>query len=121
MGSELKQKQKLNEDTLLSEPKGCEQVFSHEVDSSSEEELTRIMRGEPWFQVNSNDFKVEVPEFKGKLDPEELLDWLHTIERVFEYKDGLDDKKVKLVALRLKKYVSLWWTNLCAKQLRERN
>jgi len=47
LGSELKQKQKLNEDTLLSEPKGCEQVFSHEVDSSSEEEPTRMIRGEP--------------------------------------------------------------------------
>jgi len=26
---------------------------------------------------------------------------------------------VKLVALRLRKYASLWWTNLCAKRVRE--
>jgi len=63
---------------------------------------------------------VEVPEFKGKLDPEEFLNWLRTIERVFEYKDVPDDKKVKLVALRLRKYASIWRTNLCAKRLRER-
>jgi len=73
LGSILKQKQKLNEDTFQSKPRRHEEAFSHEVDSSSEEELTRIIRGEPWFQVNSNDFKVEVPEFEGKLDLEEFL------------------------------------------------
>jgi len=98
----------------------CEQVFSHEVDSSSEEEPIRMTREELWFQANSNDFKVEVPEFEGKLDPEEFLDWLHTVERVFKYKDIPEHKKVKLVALRLRKYASLWWTNLCAKRVRER-
>ena len=94
MDSVLKQKQKLNEDTLQSEPRRCEQVFNYEIDSSSEEEQTRMIRGEPRFQANTNDFKVEVPEFEGKLDPEEFLDWLHTVERVFEYKDVSDDKKV---------------------------
>jgi len=74
-------------------------VFSHNNDSSNEDE--------PW-------------EFEGKLDPEEFLDWLHTVERIFEYKDVPEDKKVKLVALRLRKYASLWWTNLCAKLIRER-
>jgi len=71
-------------------------------------------------QANSNDFRVEIPEYEGKLDPEEFLDWLHTVERVFKYKDISEEKKVKLVALRLRKYASLWWTNLCAKRVRER-
>jgi len=31
-----------------------------------------------------------------------------------------EDKKVKLVALKLRKYASLWWTNLCNKRIRER-
>ena len=64
--------------------------------------------------------QVEIPEFEGKLDLEEFLDWLYTVEHVFEYKDDPKDKKVRLVALRLRKYVSLWWTNLCAKRVRER-
>jgi len=29
---------------------------------------------------NSNDFKVEIPEFEGKRDPDEFLEWLHTVE-----------------------------------------
>jgi len=44
---------------------------------------------------NSNDFRIELPEFEGKLNPDEFLDWLHTAERIFEYKDILEDKKLK--------------------------
>jgi len=110
----------LNEDTLQFEPRGHEEVFSHQVDSLSEEQPTRMMRGEPRFQANSNDFRLEVPEFEAKLDPEEFHGWLHTVKRVFQYKDLPDDKKVRLVALRLRKYTSMWWTNLCAKRLREK-
>ena len=93
--------------TLQSEPRAREQVHNHDVDSSSEEEMPRMPREEPRFEASANDSKVDVPEFEGKLDPEEFIDWLHTIERVFEYKDIPDDRKVKLVALRLRKYASL--------------
>jgi len=82
-------------------------VFSHTIDSSSEDEPLRMARPEPRFQANTNDFKVEILEFEGKLDPEEFLGWLHTVEYVFEYKYVLEDKNIKLVALRLRKYASL--------------
>jgi len=55
---------------------------------------------------------VDIPEFEGQLDPDHFLDWLQIVERVFEYKDISDDKKVKLVALKLRKYASIWWANL---------
>ena len=77
------------------------------MDSSSDDEPLRMARREPRFQGNTNDFKVEILEFEGKLDPEEFLDWLQTIEHVFYYKDVPKHKKVKLVALRLRKYASL--------------
>ena len=48
------------------------------------------------------------------MEPDEFLDWLHAVERVFNYKDILEDKKVKLVTLRLRRYTSLWWANHCA-------
>ena len=60
----------MNEDTLQSEQREREQVFSHEVKSSSKEEPVRMARGEPRFQANTSDFGVEVPEFEGKLDLE---------------------------------------------------
>jgi len=31
-----------------------------------------------------------------------------------------EERKVKLVALKLRKYASLWWMNLCNKRIRER-
>ena len=116
----MKQKQQANAEPLQSESKRQEQVFSHTLDSSSKDEPLRMTRQDSQNQASANDFKVEIPEFEGKLDPEDFLDWLHTIERVFEYKDIPKDKKVKLIALRLRKYASLWWTNLCAKRVRER-
>jgi len=54
------------------------------------------------------DFKVEISEFEGQLNPDDFLNWLNTVERVFEYKDVPDDKKVKLVAHNLGKYASIW-------------
>jgi len=63
--------------------------------------------------------KIKVLEFEGRLDPDEFLDWLHTVERVFNYKDILEDKKGKLMALRLRKYASLWWTKLYAKRAKK--
>jgi len=69
----------------------------------------------PRLQANSNDFRVEIPKFEGRLDPHEFLKLMHTVKRVFEYKDVPDDKKVQLAALRIKKYASLWWTNFAPK------
>ncbi|GJU76537.1 transposon ty3-I gag-pol polyprotein [Tanacetum coccineum] len=33
------------------------------------------------------DFKVDIPEFDGKIQPDEFLDWLHTVEKVFDFKE----------------------------------
>ena len=44
---------------------------------------------------------------------------MNIVERVFGFKDILEDKKVKHVALRLTKYASLWWTNIYAKRAKK--
>jgi len=41
------------------------------------------------------------------------------VERAFDYKDISDEKKVKLVALKLRKYASIWWANIVAKRARK--
>ncbi|VFQ80611.1 unnamed protein product [Cuscuta campestris] len=65
-----------------------------------------------------SDFKVDIPTFEGKNDPDEFLKWLETVERVFDFKDVSDEKKVKIVALKFRKYASTWWTNTCTKRRR---
>ncbi|VFQ89741.1 unnamed protein product [Cuscuta campestris] len=65
-----------------------------------------------------SDFKVDIPTFEGKNDPDEFLEWLETVERVFDFKDVSNEKKVKIVALKFRKYASTWWTNTCTKRRR---
>ncbi|GKG23825.1 hypothetical protein Tco_0391861, partial [Tanacetum coccineum] len=51
---------------------------------------------------HSNDIKVDIPEYDGKLDPDEFVEWLRTVELVFDYKQTTEDNKVKIVALKLR-------------------
>ena len=62
---------------------------------------------------------IEIPEFEGRIDPDEFLKWLQAVERVFEFKEIPEDKKVKNVALKLRSFASLWWTHLLAKRVRQ--
>nr|GEZ89911.1 hypothetical protein [Tanacetum cinerariifolium] len=62
--------------------------------------------------------KVEIPEFSGTLKAEEFIDWLNTVERVFEFKDEPENRKVKWVAIKLKGRASAWWEQL--RLMRER-
>ncbi|VFQ83901.1 unnamed protein product [Cuscuta campestris] len=68
--------------------------------------------------TEGSDFKVDIPTFEGKNDPDEFLEWLETVERVFDFEDVSDEKKVKIVALKFRKYASTWWTNTCTKRRR---
>ena len=68
---------------------------SYHANSSYEEDFPRRQ------ESSLGNFRVDIPEFEGQLDPDHFLDWLQTVERVFEYKDVGEDRKVKIVALKL--------------------
>jgi hypothetical protein len=63
--------------------------------------------------------KIELPEFDGQAQPDDFLEWLHTVERVFDLRDIPDKYKVKLMAIKLRKYVSLWWEHVTKKRAQE--
>jgi hypothetical protein len=65
-----------------------------------------------------NHFRLELPEFHGRLNPEEFVDWLSTVERVFEYYGVPEDRQVKLVGIKLKGQASAWWEQIQVHQLR---
>ncbi|VFQ85190.1 unnamed protein product [Cuscuta campestris] len=67
----------------------------------------------------ATDFKVDIPTFEGKNDPDDFLEWLEIVECVFDFKDVPEEKKVKIVALKFRKYASTWWSNLSTKRRRE--
>ncbi|KAI0512359.1 hypothetical protein KFK09_012998 [Dendrobium nobile] len=53
------------------------------------------------------------------MDPDKFLNWLHTVERIFDFKEIPAERMVKLVAIKLKKSASLWWENLKRTRARE--
>ena len=55
-------------------------------------------RGEPKWESN---FKIELPEFYSSLNHEEFVDWLNQVERIFDFHEVPDSKKVKLISIKL--------------------
>nr|GEW17085.1 putative reverse transcriptase domain-containing protein [Tanacetum cinerariifolium] len=58
--------------------------------------------------IHSMGLKIEIPEFTSKVHPDDFIDWLSTVERVFDVRDIPDKLKVKLVAIKLRRHASLW-------------
>ena len=65
-------------------------------------------------QGDTSDFKlkVDIPSFTDNLNIEDLLDWLAEVDRFFDYLEVPEDRRVKLVACRLKGGASAWWERL---------
>ncbi|GKA47368.1 transposon ty3-I gag-pol polyprotein [Tanacetum coccineum] len=57
--------------------------------------------------IRSLGLKIEIPEFTGKVHPDDFIDWLSTVERVFDVRNIPDKLKVKLVAIKLRQHASL--------------
>ena len=53
--------------------------------------------------------KFEVPTFSGKLNPEELIDWINELEEYFEYEEIEDPNRVKFAKAKLKGHAKIWW------------
>ena len=80
LGQSLKQKQRILESPTASTPEeeNNEDVENQHSEYELDEEPRRTPRREWRTPSNSNDFRVELPEFEGKLDPDEFLEWLST-------------------------------------------
>ena len=50
---------------------------------------------------------VEVVRYDGKLDTNVVLDWILDMEKLFEYENTPDNRKVKIVDTKLKGHASL--------------
>ncbi|XP_022040589.1 uncharacterized protein LOC110943141 [Helianthus annuus] len=84
-------------------------------DSTSEDEQEGQPRGErgDGNQRWEAGMRTSVPEFDGDtLNPENFIDWLAVVEEVFEFKEVPEDKRVPLIATRLRGRASAWWKQL---------
>lgn len=55
------------------------------------------------------DVKMEIPMYGGKMDVEEVIDWIDVLNNYFEYKEVPKDKKVNISKIKLKGSSLIWW------------
>nr|GFB49723.1 reverse transcriptase domain-containing protein [Tanacetum cinerariifolium] len=54
--------------------------------------------------------RVNIPDFDGDtLNPEGFIDWLVAVEEVFEFKKVPENKRVSLIATKLRGRAFAWW------------
>lgn len=56
--------------------------------------------------------KMDLPSFDALLGIEDFLNWLAEVERFFDYMEIEEEKKLMLVASKLKGEASAWWEQL---------
>nr|GFB12622.1 reverse transcriptase domain-containing protein [Tanacetum cinerariifolium] len=57
--------------------------------------------------------RVNIPNFDGDtLNPEGFIDWLAVVEEVFEFKEVPKNKRVSLIATKLRGRASAWWQQM---------
>ena len=56
--------------------------------------------------------KMDVPNYSGCLNLEELIDWVREMENYFGIEQIEDPKRVKFTFLKLKNHTLLWWGNM---------
>ncbi|XP_021991805.1 uncharacterized protein LOC110888592 [Helianthus annuus] len=118
--TEMAQRMKLMQDQTqeLSVRRPQSDEDSDNGDGGKKDKGSGIRHGDQMGTWVSNDIKADIPEYDGRLDPDEFIEWLCTVERVFDYKQTSEENKVKVVALKLRKYSSMWWANTCSKRER---
>ena len=60
--------------------------------------------------------KIEVPMYEGNLYAEELLDWIRSMGKYFDYEYVDGDKRVIHVVTRIKGHTTLLWDELQAER-----
>ena len=46
--------------------------------------------------------RMEIPEFKSGMQAEEFLNWLSNVEEILEFKEVPENRRIQLVATRLR-------------------
>jgi hypothetical protein len=94
-------------------------VVEAELESNGDDEVDE--RGRPRRQNNHppSRIKLKVPSFRGSSSPEEFLEWVRKVEKVFYWYEYTDEKKCKVVALEFTDYTLLWWENFKIQRRRD--
>jgi len=69
-------------------------------------------------QDNLGGFKLKIPPFHGKNDPDAYLEWEKKIELVFNLQHYTEINRVRVVATELYDYALSWWDQLVTSRRR---
>ena len=56
--------------------------------------------------------RMEVPDFEGKVDATQFVDWLAAIEEYFNWYDMMDGRRVRFTKMKLVGLSKVWWTGV---------
>lgn len=62
---------------------------------------------------------MEITVYEGSFNEEELMDWISSLDKYFDYEEVDDKKKVKFAITRLKGHVAIWWDELQTSRTRK--
>jgi len=55
------------------------------------------------------EIKRDIPKFSSTNSTDEIIDWLTLVNKVFEHRNVLDDRRVGILAMRFRDKVIAWW------------
>ncbi|GJY87489.1 reverse transcriptase domain-containing protein [Tanacetum coccineum] len=70
--------------------------------------------------IRSLGLKFKIPKFTGKVHLYDFINWLSTVECVFDVQDILDKLKVKLISIKLRQHASLYCENVVSTYMVEK-
>ena len=56
--------------------------------------------------------RIEVPMYSCNLNVEEIMDWINTLSKYFDFEEIEDKNNVRYAATRLKGHAAIWWDEL---------
>ncbi|GJS02583.1 putative reverse transcriptase domain-containing protein [Tanacetum coccineum] len=120
MNDMMNRKRRGDYNVQRSEGGESENLFFEGDGSSTDEQPDRPRRNQREDNRHwESGMRVNIPEFDGDtLNPEGFIDWLIAVEEVFEFKEVPENKRVSLIATKLRGRASGWWQQL--KLTRER-
>eukprot|EP00253_Pinus_taeda_P005469 PITA_05469 len=78
----------------------------------AEEEAIAVTPEMMFFQLGMRSTakpKTKVPIYEGGLNLQEVIDWINGMEKLFDYEQTEDEKKVMFAITKLKCHAGLWW------------
>ena len=77
-----------------------------------DERMLRALEG------RNDGIKIEVPDYAGNIKPEELIDWLNSMKKFFEWNPMIEERKVKFACTKLK--VIPWYGGMMYKKIKQK-